>query len=281
MITDAKIEDWTAEQYFASDRLSRSDLRDALLSPALFHGRRTGSIPKVSETPSMRFGTAVHLAVFEPEEAARRLVVERKFGTKKAEKEAKAAWKAELPSDAMIFSADDMERIGNAREAVMRHQVARSLLGGRGTEGSIDELTITWNEDGIGFRKRLDKVRIAGSRAFIADLKTSSDPSPSSFERSCVNYGYDLQAAFYPRAVPAVFGVTQTRFAFVVVRSSAPFEVAVYLPDPDFLALGQRKVEAAIEAIKRCRDRGDWSAAWQQAANTLSAPRWALKAEGL
>ncbi len=275
MIIDARIEDWTAEEYFASDAVSRSDLCDVLESPATYEGRRSGALPGIKETPAMRFGTAVHLAVFEPEEAARRFVTEKKFSGK-GSVAARAEWSASLADDAMVWSAEDLARIEGCRSAVLAHPVARVLLG----EGA-DELSVSWTEEGMRCRARLDKVRMNARKAFIADLKTSTDPSPEAFSKKCANYGYDMQAVWYPRALPSVLGIDSHRFAFVVVRSSAPFEVAVYRPDEDFLRLGEAKVRRAMELIKRCTESKDWSAPWQQQVNTLSAPRWALKAEGL
>lgn len=265
-------ETWGPAEYFADERVSRSDLVQVLESSAVHYGKKTGAIAD-EESAAMRFGTAVHLAALEPEEAERLLVEEQKFDCRrKGQKEAKAEYLASLPDGAMVFSGADLDRVRACVAALRAHRQAAQLLFG---EGPV-EFSITWDEAGIGARARLDKVRKKGRRALVVDLKTASDPSPAAFQKAAINHGYVLQPAWYTRALPELLGVDEVSFAFVVVRSSPPHEVAVYVPDKDFLDLGERRVAEALDLIKRCRECGDWSPAWQLQTNTISPPRWAL-----
>src|SRR5688572_4511810 len=66
------------------------------------------------------------------------------------------------------------------------------------TNGSA-EVVLRWTENGADCRALLDWLR--DDLLYIDDLKTTTDASPAKFRRHVFNMGYDIQAAFYTRAV--------------------------------------------------------------------------------
>jgi len=62
---------------------------------------------------------------------------------------------------------------------------------------------------------------------YAFDLKTSSDASPEAFSRSCYDYGYDVQAAFY-MDILNLLGRPVQNFGFIVVENKPPFAVKIH-----------------------------------------------------
>lgn len=115
------------------------------------------------------------------------------------------------------------------------------------------EVSLIWSEGDVDFKARLDWLEDDCSR--IVDLKTSSQPT--AFERRLFDYGYDIKAAMYRRAVSTVFGPVPD-FVWVVIETSEPYEIRLIRPGADVLAAGERKLEWAIGQWRACMATGSW-----------------------
>lgn len=121
----------------------------------------------------------------------------------------------------------------------------------------LAEPTLTWEEDGIFFRSRLDWLR--NDFAAVDDVKTSAHGAdPDVFSRKTIySYGYDVKAAMYLRGVKAVSGV-DAEFRWIVIETTPPYVVTVVSPGADVLAHGQSKVEQAIRLWRHGIENDDW-----------------------
>lgn len=90
---------------------------------------------------------------------------------------------------------------------------------------SRSELAALAQVDGVWCRCMVDNAPL-DPRLPLYDLKTTTDASPEGAVKAVVNYGYDVQAAFYLDAWRAATGEAR-RFRFILVEKEAPFEVAV------------------------------------------------------
>ena len=163
----------------------------------------------------------------------------------------------------------DHERVVAMADRLRDHDFAMTLLSGGRAEVSayaLDEPT------GVIRRGRFDylKERVA------SDYKSCADASPDGFARSVVNFGYDMQAAWYIDLAECCDWPLDA-FAFVAQEKEAPYSVEVYqLPD-ELLTRGRERNRRALERFRDCTDSGIWPGYTGQPFTTLPAPRWALR----
>jgi hypothetical protein len=132
------------------------------------------------------------------------------------------------------------------------------------------EQTIMWEEDGIGFRARLDWLR--NDTKTIDDLKTSRSAQPRKWQRAMWPLGYDIQAAFYVRAVKVAFGV-EPIFRWVAIEKEPPYALSVHVMSHDAMRAAQDKVDLAIDIWRDCLAKGTWPA-YAQTVNVVELPEW-------
>lgn len=218
-------------------------------------------------TPAMQFGTALHMAVLQPELFDQEYVVAPDVDRRT--KAGRAVWEDLLETyDAdSILKADEMQRIQAMRESIMANPTARALIDGE------RELSALWNDKDTGVlcKARFDVVnRRAGA---IVDLKTTNDASPSKFPRSIYDYGYYIQAAHY-LAGALTLGLDVDLFAIVAIEKEPPYAVAVYQIEDQALVAGEDELRQLLSTYARCQETGEWPAYGDQAVR-ITLPRWA------
>jgi hypothetical protein len=118
------------------------------------------------------------------------------------------------------------------------------------------EQTLVWQEDGVACRARCDWLH--NDLSAIDDLKTTSrSANPEAYSRNLYSVGGDVQAAMYVRAVEKLTG-RRPEFRWVVVETSPPYALSVVSPGPDVLALGEAKVEHALQLWRQCLETDSW-----------------------
>lgn len=260
--------DISAADYHAmTDRVSKSQLDRVARSP--LHYRHYMSTPSVS-TPAMAFGSALHCAVLEPHLYAEQYAVQPDFGDlrTKLAKQDREDWRA-INGHKIAISADDDARIKAMCEALRADKDASLLL-----SGGMAEQTVLFDLDGTPCKARFDYY--ITSLSAIIDLKTTTDASERGFARSCANFRYHVQQAFYSTAAMHA-GLAADHFAFVVIESEAPHAVAVYDLDLDAVLAGQALYERDLRTLNRCRASGEWPA-YGGGIKTISLPAWSLSA---
>jgi hypothetical protein len=107
----------------------------------------------------------------------------------------------------------------------------------------------------------------------IDDLKTTSDASPQKFARHVFNMGYDIQAAFYRRAVIEAYEAEPV-FRFIVVETKPPYPVTIHTLSDRALESANVKVDLAVQLWKDCMETGVWPG-YPHAVQTVDIPGWA------
>lgn len=260
------------EDYHALPAISSSAIIKALRSPLHYFAEYVTREVERTETPSMRFGTAVHTAVLEPETWEERYIVAPDVDRRtKAGKEAWAAFVEEAGSREVITS-EEAARAHAIAALVHSHPSAGPLLRGDFVEPER-EASYFWRDAETGLECRCRPDSFDGE--VIVDLKTTTDASPSGFARSVANYGYHVQAAWYRRGVAAVTGRIP-RHVIIAVETSAPYAVAVYELDALALEEGDRLCQRAITTIAECQRAGRWPG-YGDEIQRLGLPRWAVQ----
>jgi len=132
----------------------------------------------------------------------------------------------------------------------------------------------------VSCRSRMDHVDIRGGILCIDDIKTTTDASPKACVKQILNYGYDIQAAAYTRAIEHVAPewCGRIRFTFLFVEDAKPHLVTPITLDGAFLKLGLSKWQRAVNLWSRCLHSEEWPE-YTDKPLSVSPPQWAIMDE--
>ena len=229
--------------------LSYSSLKEFLKSPAHFVAYKNR---EVEETPAMRFGTAVHMAILEPAQFEEKyLMTENRRNTK--------AYKAEVEQypDATFLSKSEVKSI---REITFNFKlnpsaykmVANCTKYEEEVEGTINDVPFRGFVDGWNQKAK-----------YCIDIKTTSDASPDAFTKSVYNFGYHLQAAIYKELTGC------KDYYIIAIENKPPHTSVVYKLSEGFLDSGFALLHQGISKWK------EWDGNWRGYDNdTLGMLPW-------
>lgn len=308
------IDDLPFDEYLALDAMSSTELRKWLDSIADgLHYREHG----VDDSKSLRLGRLFHCCVLEPErwqkehvelkppvdvggmyhlrrKTARRLAdgetideiaaaldTKRKTVagyTKRDDVQMLAGFYGEHGTDFEPTDESEIEQVERMRDALFAHPIVEAgmLTGGRA------EVSFVWHKDGITGKCRADYLVDIGGAWLVVDLKgTSSGADTDSFQRTLLNWRYDVQGAWYADGIEAATGKPVEHFVFAAVEFNEPHNVGLHECDPMVLECGRWGTdrrpgyETALERIKAHRDDPSIYTGYSPEIETLTLPAWA------
>lgn len=165
-----------------------------------------------------------------------------------------------------------------AREGLTSHTAQPPLF-----RNGKPEQTLIWEEDhGVICRARLDWLH--DDYTAICDLKTTSaSADPQKWPRTAYGIGADVQVAMYVRGVERLTGI-RPAFRYVVIETYPPFALSVVDLAPSALALGEAKVQRAIDLWASCLEADSWPG-YDRRVASIEVPTWAemqwLEREGM
>jgi hypothetical protein len=252
------VDQHNADYHADTSKLSASMLAIFRESPAKYHATYVAeTIAKPPATDAMRFGSAFHCAVLEPERFAIEYHAEPGISDKRTKK-----WAAMVDSvpDKVCLAYTEMETIAGMADAVWHHDMAVQIL----AADAIIEEPVYWVENGINSKCKPD-ILIAdkdGGVALDVDLKSCSDSSPRAFRKSGFNYGYFRASDWYRRGVEATTGLRHRRL-FIAVCKSPPYDVWVYDCREADLDEAREQNDKDLAWLATCRESGVWRAEGQ------------------
>lgn len=249
--------DMPASDYHEAKALSKSGLDQFRKSPAHFRSWQDGKTRNES-SPALEFGTAAHCAVLEPE---RFILTYRMFTGDRRTKQGKEDHQLIIDNGQIPLPQDQWNNLTGAADAVHAHPAAAGLLDGIKTEVSY---FAEWS--GIEVKARLDGI----GKDYIIDLKTTQDASPAAFAKSCAQFRYHVQAAWYQR----ITGIN--RFIFIAVEKEAPYGVCCYELDQQAIDLGNSIIDEQLRTFIECQELNSWPC-YPSTTQTLSLPAWAAR----
>lgn len=257
--------DLAAEDYHAVDALSSSGIKVLLRSPAHFVTNRA----QPSEpTPSMQFGSAVHMGVLEPEQFERRVIEAPKFDRRTtAGKAGYVEWQAQTVGK-LSFDPETFEHINRCIDAIRSHDGAMRLIDGVG----MAELSLMWTDAQyeVPCKARLDYLR---PDLGVVDLKTAEDASPDAFGRAVATYSYHVQQAWYQIGCEHALDASPRFFAFVAAEKSPPYGVACYTLPIEAVLAGINACNLALSRYADCLRRDRWPS-YPTTIEPVPVPRW-------
>lgn len=272
-----------------SEAVSASGLEMIRRSPMQY--RHDQQHPTES-TPAMERGTALHMAVLEPDLFADSYVtLDRCEGQTQSGSRCRysgAVYRLGssfcrthdpdkgAPMDVSVLKADDMADVQGMAASIHSHPRARSILeGGGGTE-----LTGVFEDPETGVLCRFRPDRLVDRAGLLVDVKTTRDAAPWAFPADAERRGYFRKLAFYRRGLQAL-GWKYQGAAVIAVESTAPYDLICYLVDEGDLDTADREVSRLLRIYADCMESDDWPG-YQTAEDgfaTLERPAWATATE--
>lgn len=221
------------------------------------------------DTPALRLGRVADLYTLDPARALELVAIRPDFEGK-GSKAARAEWEAENAGKEQV-SQDEWDQARRIGDSVHKHTLAARLI-----QSSKAQASAYWThgETGIKCKARLDLWD--GSRRVIGDMKTAIDASGEGFAKAVVNFGYDVQAAFYSDGLEAISEHPVKGFVFIVVEKEPPYAVATYMLDERALQRGREIYQRDLDNLKVCIDRDEWPG-YPEGITTLSLPHWSYR----
>jgi len=267
-------QEMTNEAYHAdTTRIGKSGLDMIRKSPAHYWAKYLDpNLERKEPTAALQIGTAVHHAILEPDEFERRYKVMPEINKRTNDGKAEfAALMEHAKATGLTFlTQDDLDLCNRMRDSARKHPAARILL-----EKGVPEDTIFWQDADTGMlcKSRRDWMSETG---YITDIKTTTDASPREFGRSCINYRYPVQSAFYFDGHKQAFGQAPEGFAFIAVEKEPPYAVAVYYMTKQTYNLGRKEYRQDLNVYAKCIQTNEWPA-YGDDFMPLELPEWSTR----
>lgn len=282
--------DLPMDEYLRIPAMSASGMEAFRRSPA--HYRYEREHPKAA-TDAMREGTALHLALLEPEVYAGRYVSLRQcYGVKKdgarcsnqasvyrstgPDNEAHYCgvhdpWKGEpMDSGIEVMSADALNRVEAMRLAVLEHPEAAEFFRGEGRS----EVSGIWRDERTGVLCKLRLDREISRAAIHADVKTTRSAAADFFPRDAAKRGYHRKAAWYRRGMAAL-GKPAIASVLIAVESAPPHGCQMFLIDEEDLRKAGAPFDAMLARYAECEKTGRWPG-YDAGFRHMTVPPWEL-----
>jgi hypothetical protein len=219
-------------------------------------------------TAAMELGTAVHVAVLEPDRFAAEYVGAPQIDRRT--KVGKATW-AQFQMDnagKSVLSAADFETCVEMSQSCWLHPLASALLKGAGS----NELSLVWDDEHTGMRckGRIDRVTEFDGWTHVVDLKTCQDASREGFSKAIANYNYH-----WPHYLDGLNTLrpAERQMTFIAVEKTPPYLVAVYVLNRWAIEQGRDELRDVMTRIAEAEKTDVWPG-YPSEMIDIELPRW-------
>jgi exodeoxyribonuclease VIII len=253
--------------------ISVSGLKQLKRSPAHYWARYLDpNRQEKEETAAMKFGTATHCAILQPEEFDDKYTVIPE-GLDRRTKEGKEIWKLILDSGKTPIPGNDWVILKGILESCLKFPELQEIL----THESVAfEHSVYFDWYGTPCKFRPDATIAPCERwphGLILDLKTTQDAG-SDFIRSVWRYDYHMQQAFYCEGFMRMFDtLIPPDFVFLAQETDAPYANAMYYLPDDLVEYGMNQCVELLALYNTCRDADQWPG-YARALQCLQMPGW-------
>lgn len=257
------------EAYHAARGVSKSDLSEILdWTPA--HWKAKKAEPH-EETDAMKFGTALHAAVLEPDRFASEYEIAPDVDRRT--KAGKETWEAAQAGGKILLKMDQMRAIGQMRDNILDLHAVQVLL----SSGEAEVSLFAHLTDFHPLRGKCRPDWLNAEQSAILDLKTTVDARPQKFNKAVFEFHYEMQVAYYSHIYNLRTGDTLRAFVFVAVEKTPPYAAAAYVLDAPAIEYGGVECRRALDIFQRCFANDDWPG-YSRQVETIGLPKWATAA---
>lgn len=191
----------------------------------------------------------------------------------KAGKAALAEFEA-LSADKEVIKQADYDTARAMAKAIRAHPKAKIFL----SDGR-PEVCAVWDDDEAGIRCKGRYDHLHNHKPVIADIKSTRDATARPFQRSIIEYGYHLSAAFYLDGLHALTG-QRGSFVWIAAEKSEPWGVITYHADARTIEAGRHAYKRALFVVKQCMETRVWPC-YSQELVSMTIPDWLIRQEGV
>lgn len=259
----------TNEAYHSGPGVSKSQLDDIAINPAVFQWRKSAPEDEEKKT-ALDMGTALHCILLEPEEFGARFIEAPPFNRRT--NEGKAAEAAFLKDCAFtgktVLEHEQHRKLKLMRASALAHPAAKYFLE---AEGHC-EASIYWDDEHTGELCRIRPDRFLKNQPVIVDVKKVADMER--FARHVEEFRYHVQDAMYRDGFYQHFN-EYPQFVFIAVSESIDcgrYPVRVFQLEQEDVAVGHELYRRDLNTYHQCRQTNSWGG-----VESLSRPAWARK----
>lgn len=176
---------------------------------------------------------------------------------------------------AVPISLSQYETAQAMADAVWENDYAADLL-------SVGEAEVSgyWTDDisGARLRLRMDWKHPGRSRLIIVDYKSTRNAEPRAFWKSCSEYGYHCQDAWYRDGAIACGLCDDPLFVFIAQESEYPYDVTIHESRPADLQRARGLNRKAINLWAQCHQSNVWPG-YPPGIHTIRHPSYAIHRE--
>ncbi len=271
------------DEYHSHPAVSRSGLLLIDRSPQHYWWQYLSGQAKKIDTDALRIGGAFHTLILEPHTFNDRAVVIPEGAPKKP---SITQLNAKKPSDDTIaaiqwwanweqfragrtsLSQDEFAEMQAMADAIRNQPVSAKVL----VESGNIESSFFWTDPdtGVQVKARPDYYREDG---IVLDLKTTASANKEDFQRSIINYGYDIQVFMQMEGIERVTGRRPESFVFVCVEKTPPYATAFYVADNDLIECGRFRYHKLMAKFADCQRSGIWPG-YGALIQPITVPDW-------
>jgi exodeoxyribonuclease VIII len=258
------IVDISNDEYHASEGYSKSALVLFKQSQIKFYHEYILKQKEQKQNDDLLLGTLVHSLVLEPETIKKNYHVYEHISRTKNDGKAQAKELEQLEKQGIILVKKSVfdEAVVMAN-MVLNNSISKSII-----EQSAKEKSLYWVDEltGLTFKSRPDLLgnKISG------DLKTCKDITNYGFSKSCLDWGYFLQAGMAKLAMQAN-DLDFERFVFICISKTEPYEVVNFVLDEQAIEYGINQFKWWSMKLAEELEKNDWL---RPRVETLSVPKW-------
>lgn len=228
-------------------------------TPAHLDAYRRGLSKPITAQKQALFnmGTAIDLAIFEPERFASEVVTTPtgKGWSKNSKKYQE--WASGLPAGAIILSADQGQRVKNTARMIYKKKSTRSLL-----KTGWAQKAVFWRHPEFGFwcKARVDWLTEEEGTPVVVDLKSTGDAGLGQwgFQRTVWNLKYYWQAAWYLDGLTIATGLAHTKWKWIVGETYPPHECRVFVAGQVELDEARDQIHGHCRRYAECLEKDEW-----------------------
>ena len=268
-IPDGVYLDITNQEYHSGPGISKSQLDDIAISPAVYQWRKNAPIDEEKLT-ALDMGTALHCLLLEPDEFEKRFIVAPEFNRRtNAGKEEEKNFLLECANTGKtVMTFEEGRKLRLMRESVFAHPDARWLL----EQDGYSESSIYWTDDETSEQCRVRPDRHIKNMPVIFDVKKTADINR--FSTHAEEFRYYVQDAMYSEAYEKTLN-ERPDFLFLIVSDTIDcgrYPVRVQPLEDEWKAVGFEHWHRDLRRYHQCTISNDW-----HDMNPITRPYWAKR----
>lgn len=261
--------DISNEDYHAGPGVSKSQLDDIAINPAVYQWRKSAPVDE-EKLKALDMGTALHCLLLEPEEFDNRFIKAPEFNRRTTQgKAGEAAFLKDCAGTGMtVMDFEQHRKLKIMQASAFAYPAAKYFLEAPGH----CEASIFWDDEETGELCRIRPDRFLTGQPVIVDVKKVADMDR--FARHVEEFRYHVQDAMYRDGFYQHFN-EYPQFVFIAVSETIDcgrYPVRVFQLHAEDTAAGHDLYRRDLKTYHQCRASNSWGG-----VEELRRPAWARK----